>query len=99
MIMLFPRKNWCGRTVPTVCWPTRADLAHTCSDSEAERTQLLGREFDRDLRGIEHDEVVARALHLGETQLHAGDYGALPAARGGPAVPLSTPAARLRGGS
>ncbi len=36
-----------------------------------QRAQLRGIERQRLLRGIEHDEVVARALHLGEVKLHA----------------------------
>jgi hypothetical protein len=44
--------------------------AHT----EAAITQhavLLGTQIDGRLRGVEHDEVVAGALHLGEPQSHA----------------------------
>jgi hypothetical protein len=37
----------------------------------AQVAQLLPRELQRGARGIEHDEVVARALHLGELHLHA----------------------------
>ena len=31
---------------------------------------LLGREVDRGLDAVEHDKVVARAVHLGEVQFH-----------------------------
>jgi hypothetical protein len=33
---------------------------------------LLGREVDRGLDAVEHDKVVARAVHLGEVQFHGG---------------------------
>ena len=40
----------------------------------AQAPHLLGRQHDGLAGSIEHDEVVARALHLGEAQLHARDY-------------------------
>ena len=36
----------------------------------AQAAQLLGAELDRRAGGVEHDEVVAGALHLGELQSH-----------------------------
>ena len=35
-----------------------------------QRAELLGAELQRLAGGVEHDEVVARALHLGEAQFH-----------------------------
>ena len=38
-----------------------------------DKPKLRRTEIERLTRGIEHDEIVARAMHLGEMQFHAGD--------------------------
>ncbi len=46
-------------------------------DAEApvgQKAELGGVEIQRPAGLVEHDKVVARALHLGETKLHAADY-------------------------
>ena len=54
---------------------TRIWSAPTPKRRSARRRACVGRQFERRTQRVEHDEVVARALHLGEVQSHRRDYG------------------------
>jgi hypothetical protein len=44
----------------------------------AQVAQLRACEVSGRARAVEHDKVVARAVHLGERKPHAADYRAMP---------------------
>ena len=53
-------------------WLDQQDLVGADAEAAvAQAAQLLIGQFDRRARRVEHHEVIARAMHLGEAQSHA----------------------------